>query len=242
MKSKVFKMVLTVLLLTGSVLIPLSGASSIQRGPAHCPQQPNLPHGSEQSPIHLTGKVKPVLNSIQFKYNTVNADIVNDGHTIQVNVPQGNSVTINGVQYKLAQFHFHTPSEHKLQNRLYDMEVHFVHQDSTGKLAVVGAFIQAGSSSGAYGPIFDQLPQQVNQPVPLDNPLPLSSLLPKSSGYYSYCGSLTTGTYAEGVRWLVLKKPITLTAEDIEKFRALHHDNNRAVQPLNHRTLFQGHF
>ena len=54
-------------------------------------------------------------------------------------------LVIDGKEYKLAQFHFHTPSEHQIHGQnYYYMEVHFVHQDANGNYAVLGYLIKEG--------------------------------------------------------------------------------------------------
>lgn len=51
--------------------------------------------------------------------------------------------TYRDTKYQLAQFHFHSPSEHTVDGKLADMELHLVHADTDGRLLVVGFMIQA---------------------------------------------------------------------------------------------------
>lgn len=64
------------------------------------------------------------------------AKFINLGTTVEVELGSG-TLTYDGTSYTLKQFHFHVPSEHRLREEHYPMEVHFVHQ-RTGKHASQG--------------------------------------------------------------------------------------------------------
>ena len=88
------------------------------------------------------------------------ADEINDGHTIQINYTEGDTLTIGHTSYELIQFHFHSPSEHTVHGKHYPMEMHFVHKSPSGALAVVGVFIEQGAHNKAFDPIWENLPKQ----------------------------------------------------------------------------------
>ncbi|TDJ66714.1 MAG: carbonic anhydrase family protein [Planctomycetota bacterium] len=108
--------------------------------------------GMSQSPIDLvTGAaVQEDLPDLTFDYAFTPLDIVNNGHTIQVNVASGQSLMIGADTFGLAQFHFHGPSEHTLDGQHAAMELHLVHEDASGNIAVAGMMIRrhAGRVSG----------------------------------------------------------------------------------------------
>lgn len=197
--------------------------------------------GSAQSPIDISGASALNLTDISFDYGDSALNIFNNGHTIQVNVDEGSSITYNGITYDLLQFHFHHPSEHTIDGVPADMEIHFVHRDpNSGNLAVVGVLLMAGDDTNAeYAAVFDHLPAEVGEPDAMGNSIDVASLIPEGAHYTTYNGSLTTPPCSEIVRWLVLDTPVTLSAEQIEAFAAIHEMNARPVQPLNGRDLLE---
>ena len=195
--------------------------------------------GGNQSPIDISNTVKTELPSLHFAYRQTKASVVHNGHTVQVNVPEGSQLTVGEQRYQLLQFHFHTPSEETINGKHTAMVGHFVHKNAAGQLGVVAVLIQPGFTprNAAYAPIFDRLPQP-NQTVTLDdNALDLAAMLPADKGYYSFDGSLTTPPCSEAVNWMVLKHPVTLGKDQIKAFRRLFNANARPVQPLNGRVV-----
>ena len=93
--------------------------------------------GKNQSPINLSGFLDADLTPIQFDYKKGGSEILNNGHTVQVNYEKGSSIEVDGKSFALLQFHFHAPSENHINGKSYPMEVHFVHADNNGNLAVV---------------------------------------------------------------------------------------------------------
>lgn len=101
-------------------------------GPAHWGELSHDYHmckdGKKQSPINITNANQGASSEIKFSYRTAAKNIVNNGHTIQVNMSKGSSITVSGKKYNLLQFHFHSPSEHTINGKPADMVAHFVHQ------------------------------------------------------------------------------------------------------------------
>ncbi len=197
--------------------------------------------GQQQSPIDL-GKAFPVnLTDIKFNYNPVQISITNLGHALQVAPQPGqpaNSIVVDGKQYNLIQFHFHTPSEHSFKGRRFDMEVHFVHKNAAGNLAVIGVLVQKGERHKIYHKIFKTLPIAEHESAELPDPIDLLSLFPSDKRFYRYDGSLTTEPYTEGIKWFVIKEPIQMSQDMIEKHKhILHGPNSREEQPRNNRTV-----
>ncbi|WP_204349376.1 carbonic anhydrase family protein, partial [Klebsiella pneumoniae] len=67
--------------------------------------------------------------------------VLDNGHTVQVNVAPGNGITVMGRRFELLQFHFHRPSEERVNGRQFDMVAHLVHRDEQGRLAVVAVLL-----------------------------------------------------------------------------------------------------
>ena len=191
--------------------------------------------GDEQSPIDLKPHVRAILSEVAFNWKSAPAEVVNNGHTIQVNL-SGGAVTLGGTVFRLGQFHFHSPSEHTLRGKAMPMEAHFVHQAEDGSLAVVGVFIVEGAANPALEPILNGAPAQEGS-TNLSDAVDPSAFLPLDGRLFRYAGSLTTPPCTEIVTWTVYATPIEASKEQIGAFRALYDGNARPVQPLNRRYL-----
>ena len=88
---------------------------------------------------------------IDYDPNTT-GEIFNNGHTIEVDGGH-DTLTLDDVPYELVQFHFHTASEHRVDRRGFDMELHLVHRAADGSNAVIWIFLKRGPTSGALAPI-----------------------------------------------------------------------------------------
>ena len=196
--------------------------------------------GKHQSPIDIvTKKAQAAADAkpIGFAYTAGAAEIVNNGHTIQVNLPAGGSVSLDGVDYQLLQFHFHTPSEEKIDGRNFPLVAHLVHRNAQGQLAVVAVLFKLGKENAALKPVFAQLPGKEGEKRAIDGGFDPAQLLPAARGYYAFSGSLTTPPCSEEVRWQVMKTPVELSSAQLASFRKLYKMNARPVQPLNDRTV-----
>ncbi len=216
--------------------------------------------GRKQSPVDLIRAdiTQVTENKLKFEYTTNPLSISNNGHTVKVNVANGN-VKIGATAYSLLQFHMHAPSEHTINGHHYPLEIHFVHGTPDGKLAVVGVFAKIGGANWALQKVLDNTPDTLQDVAPEGitfNPVDLvpAHSLPATSSFFTYSGSLTTPPCTEGVQWYVLKTPIEISAEQLalyqEKYLAgankaaadaglpsVSEDGNRWVQPLNGRIV-----
>lgn len=197
--------------------------------------------GRHQSPINIVTKgVKPAaadVKPVAFAYAAGAGEVVNNGHTIQVNLPASGSITLDGTEYKLLQFHFHTPSEEKIDGKAYPLVAHLVHKSAEGKLAVVAVLFKQGKENATLKPVFARLPAQEGDKVALEGTIDVSALLPADHAYFSFPGSLTTPPCSEEVRWQVLKTPVEISGAQLAAFRKLYQMNARPVQPLNDRQV-----
>jgi carbonic anhydrase len=143
-------------------------------------------------------------------------------------------------QYTLTQFHFHRPSEEKIDGKTYDMVVHLVHADQDGNLAVVAILLESGKNNPLIQELWNDLPKEKEKEERLDTVMiNAANLLPADVGYYSFSGSLTTPPCSENVIWFVLKHPITVTGEEIEQFAKLYRHDARPTQPLYDRVVLE---
>lgn len=193
--------------------------------------------GNRQSPIDIRDSIRVDLEPIRFDYRPSTWNIVDNGHTVQINVGPGNSIRVGGRDYQLIQFHFHRPSEERVAGRTYDMVAHLVHRSAEGKLAVVAVLIEPGELNAFFRTVWAYLPLERNDPVVPEVTLDLNDLLPPTRDYWTYMGSLTTPPCTEGVLWLVVKQPIKLAPEQLAIFARLYPMNARPVQSGNGRLV-----
>ncbi|MDX1346797.1 MAG: carbonic anhydrase family protein [Thiomicrorhabdus chilensis] len=191
--------------------------------------------GRNQSPIDLRDAAAlgtQGLPGLDIVYREVPLKIINNGHSVQVNYPLGSYIKLGNHRYELLQYHFHTPSEHHKEGFAYPMEMHFVHKDGDGNLAVLGVLFQEGETNPYLNGILKRLPKEVGkQEIYEDLKLNPVNFLPANTEFYKYSGSLTTPPCSEGVYWVVFKHPIEASARQIQQLNELMGDNARPVQP-----------
>ncbi len=193
--------------------------------------------GGQQSPINITSAIKAEVAPMSISWKKSAAKIVNNGHTIQINMPEGSSITRDGKVYDLLQFHFHAPSEHLVEGKAYPMEVHFVHKNKKdGDLAVLGVFIGPDKKNDTMAMLAKNFPKAAGAEATLEAFTP-RDLLPAGLEYWTYEGSLTTPPCSEVVTWMVARKPIKVAKASIDAFTAIYANNARPVTPLNRRLV-----
>lgn len=196
--------------------------------------------GRNQSPVDITGGVEADLPALEFHYTGNAGEILNNGHTVQVNFPAGDSLTVDGHRFTLKQVHFHTPSENRIDGRSYPLEAHFVHADDEGNLAVVAVLFEEGEENGTLAKLWSGMPMQAGEAHVLTTATTAADLLPGGHDYYRFNGSLTTPPCSEGVWWQVMKSPLTVSGEQVERFaHAVHGHNNRPMQSHHARLILE---
>lgn len=101
--------------------------------------------GLAQSPINIEiDETTPgSLVPIQMSYaSNLPIETVNNGKTVQFNLPSSGSMQIGSVTYNLLQLHVHSASEHTFNGGSFELEMHFVHQNASGTLAVLGVMVK----------------------------------------------------------------------------------------------------
>jgi carbonic anhydrase len=196
--------------------------------------------GADQSPIDLHAPIRAELENLEISYQPSPLKILNNGHTVQINYAPGSTLRLDGQGYDLLQFHFHTPSEHTLEQHQFDMELHLVHKHpETNNLAVLGVFIKAGAAHPGLSTIWPYMPLHQTPETTHDQvTIHAGQLLPAdTTHFYWYRGSLTTPPCSEVVDWVVLEQPIEASREQITQLIAAVGMNARPVQSLNRRIL-----
>ena len=195
--------------------------------------------GVQQSPIDISDTFEATLLQLRINWDKHAESIVNNGHTIQLNMGDTSVFTHDRVDYRLVQFHFHHPSEHHYAGKGFRMEVHFVHANAAGALAVIGVMMVAGRANGTFSRIVATMPEKEGPAVPADPAINPNSFLPQSRRYYRYFGSLTTPPCSEMVDWLLFMEPIQVAQADIGRFAQIFPMNARPVQKLNRRFVLR---
>jgi carbonic anhydrase len=210
-----------------------------EEGPAHWgeldPAYEMCGQGKSQSPIDISSPGEQDLANIVFHYQPSEVNILNNGHTVQVNYDPGSYIELDGVRYDVAQFHYHAPSEHEVGGKLFAAELHIVHKSADEKLAVVGLLLQEGSANAAFDPFINNLPAETSEVKDVGVKINIMDFLPSNQTTYRYSGSLTTPPCSEGVSWLVMTSPVELASAQVSKLESLFEGNNRPVQPLSDR-------
>lgn len=201
--------------------------------------------GRNQSPVNISSDVIVTttkgLDKIKFSYTTEAAEVINNGHTVQVNVKPGSSIEVDGTQFDLKQFHFHTPSENQIEGKHFPLEAHFVHVSENGQLAVVALMFEDGAENTLIKKVWDQMSSNAGEIKGCGvSAAKARDFLPKNKDYYRFDGSLTTPPCSEGVRWLVLQNYSHVNQEQVAKFKEIMHGNdNRPIQPINARKVLK---
>lgn len=195
--------------------------------------------GKSQSPIDFSGEMlgKDFVE-LQLDYQSDSTlDIINNGHTIQLNYPHG-KLMIGDKEFKLVQFHFHAASEHTLNGKQFPLEAHLVHLSADEQIAVVGIWFEEGAENELLKKIYNKLPEEANESVNESMTIDVKNILPATKTYYHYSGSLTTPPCTEGVNWYVMQTPNTASKEQIAQIAKFMPTNNyRPVQALNERKV-----
>ena len=194
--------------------------------------------GSRQSPVNLPAEAAPDGKlRVSIRYKPAAGQLAYTSYGVQM-IMRGGSIQIDGSSHELVQFHFHTPSEHRVGGQTYPGELHLVHLDENDHFTVIAVLMKSGAHNPDVDAIWETFPNIENAaPMTFD----ASVLLPDDQTAYVYDGSLTTPPCSENVRWLVMKEPIQFSDVQIEQLTAVHAStnihNNRPVQALNGRSI-----
>jgi carbonic anhydrase len=213
-------------------------------GPAHWadigPAYDLCRDGREQSPINIVHSRPAKLAPLLLNYVPVQLRILDTGHYVQINSPNGGSLNIGGKSYPIVQFHFHHPSEEVIDGHSYSMDAQLLHTDAQGHAAVVAILFTVGKENSFVQVLWDHIPNRLGlEDVPAGVTFDLSGMLPTSRDYYSYAGSLTTPPCTEGIRWYILETPVEISAAQLAVMAKLYPHNARPLQPLIGRQVLE---
>ncbi len=216
--------------------------------------------GKRQSPVNIQGQKPADLYPLRFQYQSLPLRVINNGHTLQANydtVNKNQSINIGGkpypmhtkpaynstlmlgnVPYRLLQFHFHAPSEHARGGERYAMEVHLVHQNAKGNLAVISVLLKRGRLNPTLQKVLDNVSGNINEVNAVqDVSVNAADLLPRNHQVFYYSGSLTTPPCSENVNWFVMKTPMEVSDNQVNRFTQLIGRNARPLQSMHWRSM-----
>lgn len=200
-------------------------------------------HGANQSPVDIRDTIEAELPPIELNYRSRGSSVVNNGHTLQIDVEKGSWLEAEGDRFQLVQFHFHSPSEHLFRGQSFPLEAHFVHQNAAGQLAVIAVMFRLGEEHADLRRIGKLAPREVGQSslIDLDLDFDLSKMTIHRAhrSYFRYTGSLTTPPCSEGVRWFVLKTVSHVSQAQVANFVGLIGEDARGPQPQNARLILE---
>lgn len=195
--------------------------------------------GIAQSPVDISSPaVDATLSPLNLSYYNSTIHLFNNGKTVVFNYDADSKMTLNGVDYALTQFHFHTASEHTMNGDRAPLEMQIVHRDSSGNLAYVAVLFEEGAENAFLNAFINDLPTQPDSAfTSYATTINAWNALPADKSYYTYAGSLTTPPCSETVTWFVMKNPVTASAAQIDALHSILHDNYRPAQELNGRII-----
>ncbi|MTV41844.1 carbonic anhydrase [Duganella radicis] len=193
--------------------------------------------GNRQSPIDIRDGMKVELEQIAFDYHPSSFNVTDNGKTVQVMVGGGNFITVGNRMYELIQFHFHRPSEERINGKGYEMVVHLVHKDGEGRLAMLALLLERGKQQPVIQTVWNNLPLEKYDTAAPSTVLDPMDLLPGRRDYYTFMGSMTTPPCQEGVLWIVMKEPVQASPQQMALFSRLYPLNARPVQPSSGRII-----
>ena len=195
--------------------------------------------GQSQSPVNISTNntsTRYILRQPEFYYGKSLTNILNNGHTLQFNIEGDHSVKLNGKDYRLLQFHYHSLSEHTIDGEHMPLEVHFVHQHNKTDYAVIGVMYKEGKENPLLKSNLDKFPIE-KEVYNSNKSIDLLEILPDNKSYYHYNGSLTTPPCNEVVNWYLLKDPIEASKKQLDRMSQILNNNHRPVQNLNGRRI-----
>ena len=193
--------------------------------------------GAEQSPIDITEYTFRDGSPVRFRYSGLAIAARNNGHTVYLDYQPGNVIDVGQHRYELQGIHYHSPGEHQLDGEAFAAELHLVHQDTGGNLAVIGLLYRLGEANPLIQHILDAAPDGISSVDLADGP-PAADYVPDIANYYGYEGSLTTPPCTEGVHWIVMQSVGTVSQSQVKRLQELTHGpNNRPLQPVGSRSI-----
>ncbi len=196
--------------------------------------------GLNQSPVAFESTIHSALKPIRVIHKFAAKEILSTPNGLRVLFKEGNMMVLDKTAFQLKHLDFHTPSEHQLNGQSYPLEIQLWHEDSKKNIAIMSVLFKAGDPNAELTELLAQLPQKAGESIKLKTRYTPNELMPTNPQYYRYSGSLTSPPCHEGVRWIVMKSPLQVSAEQVQAITtAIGGHNSRPIQPLHGRSVLE---
>lgn len=186
--------------------------------------------GKNQSPIDIKESIASFeLRPLRFQYPKTIVTLRNTTNTLRGRFEVGSYIILDKMRFRLDEISFHIPSEHRLKGSGFDMEVHLLHSNEKGQKVILAIFANEGSYNKGLAKMFRYLKRPINKEIKLIG-FTAKHLLPERKNYLRYSGSLTVPPCTEGVSWIVMANPISVSARQLDRFEARFGSNSRPIQ------------
>ncbi|KAI9291104.1 carbonic anhydrase [Neoconidiobolus thromboides FSU 785] len=247
MKLNIILNLLTLTLIYGSQEWSYKGENGPERWGLLKKEYSACSEGKRQSPIALNQgsyftKTENYVNP--WKDSDKSFGYANNGHSLTVDLKDLKvPFKLDCKNLELKQFHVHTPAEHTVDGKTYDLEAHFVFTNSKSNLfQVFGVFFQQDDKLTDNSGFFNSVLNKSNSTINIKDSkidfkgLNLGQLYNQVDGFksgYVYRGSLTTPPCTEAVRFIISDKILPISKAQLDVFKLSVHDNNaRPIQKL----------
>ncbi|MBS0542876.1 MAG: carbonic anhydrase family protein [Proteobacteria bacterium] len=196
--------------------------------------------GTRQAPIELRDGVGVDLEPVKFDYRPSHFRVTDTGTTLRVELDEAMGMEVRGRRYLLEYLSLHRAAQQGSAGEAQDMVAQFWHRDAEGNRAMLAVPLAVGAqASPALQMLWNNLPLDRGRSFAPAATLDASTLLPTDPAHYLYIGSLPEPPCTEGVLWVVMKRPVSLSAEQLAVFTRLYPHNSRPAQPANGRLVLE---
>ena len=193
--------------------------------------------GKYQSPIAITKAIgTTALRPLQPEYSRIIVDLYSDGNVLKGRFSPGDTLIFDEIKYYLKEMIVHVPAEHRIPAGIADLEIQLLHESEDGHKLYLAIMALEGGKHPEWSRIDEALPIDKSG-IKKVMGFWVERILPRRRGYYHYSGSETVPPCAEGVQWIVMEEPITLSGSQIDKLTRLFPDSSRPVQGVNSRKV-----
>jgi carbonic anhydrase len=212
------------------------------------PSYANCATSNVQSPINLDNGTAFSTENVWINITVAQSSIMqNLGTTVEVLF--SGTTTLGNSTFNLKQFHFHTPSEHRIKEEHFPLEMHMVHQnqgppfsrawlisDGSSTFLVLTVLFELSNGTGLafIDTIVAGLPAitQAGTNTTVDglDLTPVIELQTSSAAKYLYSGSLTTPPCSEGVTFLIPETTLPISVEQYKALKSVIKFNSRYTQ------------
>lgn len=166
--------------------------------------------GYNQSPIDVKDDFKDI--KLKFSHSESDVDKERNNHVMQIAFFNKDHVARGRKKYFVRQFHFHHPSEHLVKGEQSSLEMQIFHKSYDEQWLVLGLFLKVGQEHAEFNRIIDLFESKQ-----IAGKVDLSKIINKKDKMFFYDGSFTQPPCTEGVKWYLMKTPIEISKEQMNK-------------------------